>query len=413
MNKYLENKRVSLALIIVCFMTYTVIGLTRNAYSAAIAGIINEGYFSKSDAGIIATSFNITYCVSQIVGSYFVDKISPFKTILLGSVVTVFANVAMSLNPTYWVIFIARAVCGAAQFGTWPALLRILSEIVNKDHRTLWAYILPLGISLGSVLSYIGAAVIPAWRGLFTLSYVAMAIMTVVFAIMAVYAQKVAVSKQNEPKTCEKIELTHHNQQISTFELFVSSGAVLLIIPVLAGSLISGGISSWMPTMIMESYNVSPAISSVMTTISTCANFVAVFWVALIYPRFIRLQTAASGTLYVLMLPFLIFSALIGKISMAFIVIFIAMVNSFRGAIHQFNTVEIPRAYTKYNKAGMMAGLINSTATFAGLISSWLWGVMAEKYSWDVIISLWAIMAFMGALCCFAATPLWKKFVRK
>ena len=110
MTKYLEDKRASLILVIVCFITYAIIGLTRNAYSAAIAGIVSEGYFSKSQAGVIATSFNITYCLSQIVGSYFVDKVSPFKIILLGTIVTIFANVAMSINPTYWVIFIARGV---------------------------------------------------------------------------------------------------------------------------------------------------------------------------------------------------------------------------------------------------------------------------------------------------------------
>ena len=132
MTKYLEDKRASLILVIVCFITYAIIGLTRNAYSASIAGIVSEGYFTKSQAGVIATSFNITYCLSQIVGSYFVDKVSPFKIILLGTIVTILANIAMSINPTYWVIFIARGVCGIAQFGIWPALLRILSEYVNK-----------------------------------------------------------------------------------------------------------------------------------------------------------------------------------------------------------------------------------------------------------------------------------------
>ena len=48
MTKYLEDKRASLILVVVCFITYIIIGLTRNAYSAAIVGIISEGYFTKS-----------------------------------------------------------------------------------------------------------------------------------------------------------------------------------------------------------------------------------------------------------------------------------------------------------------------------------------------------------------------------
>ena len=412
MVKYLENKRVSQILIIVSFLTYTIIGLTRNAYSAAIVGIINEGYFTKSDAGIIATSFSITYCISQIVGSYFVDKISPFKIIVLGAVVTIFANVAMALSPTYWTIFIARGVCGIAQFGVWPAFLRILSEYVNKDHRHVWRYILPLGVSLGYVFSYIGAAMVSHWRGLFTLSYVAMAVATVVFIITYVYADKKAVVT-DEVKIVKNASENANTESISPIKLFATSGALFLIIPILAKSVIGVAIASWMPTMIMESYNVSPAISSIMTTLATCANFIAVVWVIIIYPRIFKMQTNAVGMLFLLTIPFVAASAMyIGSMSMIWIVIFITLVNSFMGSIHQFNTVEIPGAYTRYNKAGMVAGLINAIGTFASVLSSWLWGAMAEVYSWNTIIASWGVMALVSAICCFLATPLWKKFVQ-
>lgn len=415
MTKYLENKRASLILIIVCFLTYTIIGLTRNAYSAAIVGIIREGYFSKSDAGIIATSFSITYCISQIAGSYFVDRISPFKLIVFASVVTILANVAMSLTPTYWVIFISRGICGIAQFGVWPALFRILSEYINKCYRNTWRYILPLGISFGSVISYLGAAVIYDWRGLFTFSYIAMTIATVVFIITVIYAEKKAVAsvKENNVVDTSTKNNTHTHNEVGVFKLLSSTGALFLVIPILVKTLINSGISSWMPTMIMESYGVSPSFSSIMTTISTCANFAAVIWVIIFYPRVFRLQTTASGMFFVFMVPLLVGTAIyIGIIPVLWIVISITLINTLSGAIHQFYTVEFPRAYTKFNKAGMIAGLINSVATVGSIISSWLWGVMADTYSWDVIIWTWAVMSLVAACCSFAATPLWKKNIR-
>ena len=414
MTKYLEDKRVSLILVIVCFMTYVIIALTRNAYGAAIVGIISEGYFTKSQAGVISTSFNITYCLSQIVGSYFVDKVSPFKLILLGTIVTIFANIAMSITPTYWVIFVARGVCGVAQFGTWPALLRILSEYVNEHHRHTWRYILPLGVTAGSVVSYIGAALITNWRGLFTLSYILMAIATVVFMITARYANKKAVVKEIEPKTPQKPEEKKPEpEKISVFKLLSTSGTLFFMIPAFARSLINNGITNWMPTMLMECYGVSPSISSAMTTISTIANFIAVFWVVLLYPRVFKLQSTAMGMLFLLTFPFMFGFGFIGTIPMIIAVIFIAVSNTISNSINQFNTVELPGAFVKYNKAGMVAGLINSVATASGIISGWLWGFMAENYSWNMIIMLWAALTLLSAICCFAATPLWKRFVIK
>ena len=166
-----------------------------------------------------------------------------------------------------------------------------------------------------------------------------------------------------------------------------------------------------MPTMIMESYSVSPAISSIMTTISTCANLAAVVWVIILYPKVFKLQSTATGMLFLLMVPFLGITVFIGQIPMLLTVILITITNTFNGSIHQFNTVEIPGAYSKFNKAGMVAGLINAVATSAGIISGWLWGFMAERCSWNIIVTSWTVMALVSAICCFAATPLWKKFI--
>ena len=117
--------------------------------------------------------------------------------------------------------------------------------------------------------------------------------------------------------------------------------------------------------------------------------------------------------LYLFSVPFIAVSSVyIGKIPMILIVIFITLVSTFKGSIHQFYTVEIPKEYTKFNKAGMIAGLINAVQTFSSVIASWLWGHMAETYSWNYIISIWTVIALVAAACCFAATPLWKKFIK-
>ena len=59
MNKTLTDKKMSLILVLVCFVTYTVLGVTRYAYTSAIAGIINDGIFSKAAAGTINSSFSV------------------------------------------------------------------------------------------------------------------------------------------------------------------------------------------------------------------------------------------------------------------------------------------------------------------------------------------------------------------
>lgn len=411
MTKYLEDKRASLVLMLVCFATYTIVGFTRNAYAAAIAGIIEEGYFTKLDAGTIAASFNITYCISQIIGSYFVDKISPFKIILLGVIITIIANIVMSINSSYWSIFISRAVCGIAQFGIWPSLLRIVAEYTNESYRRRWMYIMPLGITSGSIISYLAAALVSNWRGMFVLSYVLLGACMIAFVIVVIYSNKMAVEKAPaEKKVSKQSAKGAETNSTNLFKLMAASGTLFLIIPTIAKSLIASGISSWMPTMIMESYNVSSGISSTLTAISTCANLAAVFWVAILYPRVLKTQPTAVGMFFLFSVPLLLVLCFIGKIPLILVVVLITIVNTFKNAIHQFFTVEIPSVYTKYNKAGMVAGILNAFATFSGIIASVFYGYMAENFGWNVTVASWLAFAIVGMLLSFAATPLWKKF---
>ncbi len=411
MNKHLEDKKMSLILLIISFATYTIIGFTRNAYAAAIAGIVEEGYFTKVDSGIIMSSFNITYCLSQIIGSYFVDKISPFKIISAGVIVTIFANIAMSISPTFWVIFIARGLCGIAQFGIWPSLLKIVAEYVNDSYRRKWMYIMPLGITCGNIVSYLIAALVNNWRDLFALSYILLAISIIAFIVIVFFSNKKAVDKlpvvTNETK---KTTTQNSSDNIGLFKLMISSGAILLIIPTVAKSLINAGINSWMPTMIMESYNVSSGFSSTLTALSTCANLAAVLWVVLLYPKIFKLPTTMVGILFLFSLPLLIILSFIGHIPLILVVILITLINTFKNSIHQFSAVEIPAAYTKYNKAGMVAGIINAFATFSGVIANILYGYTAENFGWNVTVISWGVLALIGLIFSFITTPIWKKF---
>lgn len=59
MDRVLKDKRVSLLLIIVCLAAYIILNFTRSAYTAALAGIIKDGIFSKTNAGQLIPAFGL------------------------------------------------------------------------------------------------------------------------------------------------------------------------------------------------------------------------------------------------------------------------------------------------------------------------------------------------------------------
>ncbi len=413
MNKTLTDRRASLIIVLMCFIAYTIIGLTRNAYTAALAGIISDGIFTKTAAGTINSSFYITYSLAQILGSFYVDKISPFKVITIGLIGTMLANVAMSVSASFAVIFIARAFIGIAQFGVWPALLKIVSEYICQDYRRKSMYLMPLGMQVGTIISYLVASIVLAqgsWQDLFVVSYVILGIITVIFVVTVYFIDKKAVV--SVPKSAPAQKSDAPVSDISTWKIILSSGAILIFISSFAKSMVSSGIASWMPTMIMESYDMSASFSSVLTTLTSCSNLVSVFWVILLYPRVFKSETVATGMFFLMSLPLIIVMSFVGKIPLIVTIIMVVFVNMFKNSIHQFYTVEIPAGYKKYNKAGMMAGLINAATCIGSMIAGTIYGWTADTYGWSTTILVWAALCFVGMAACFIASPIWKKFTK-
>ena len=414
MNKTLTDKHASSLLVFVCFIAYTLIGFSRSAYTAAIAGIIEDGIFSKTAAGTINSSFYVTYSLAQILGSFYVDKVSPFKIIGLGLIGTIIANVFMGFFPTFTVILIARAVTGIVQFGIWPALLKLLTEYIFPEHKRKALYLMPMGISAGTVLSFLIASIVlklGSWQDLFTVTYVSLAGITVLFYMTVSYCEKRTVA--SVPKEKQIVSKEKEKSDTSTWKILMSSGVIFVFIVAFLRSLVASGLASWMPTMIMESYNASPSISSVLTAIANCSNFVAIVWVIMLYPKVIKNEVLFVGIFMLLCLPLLVTMMFIGKIPLILTIILILFINMFKQAIHQFFTVEIPKGFTKYNKAGMIAGQINVGACLGSMLAGTIYGFTADNFGWSVTIGLWAFMVFIAVVAAFIAVPIWKRFIQK
>lgn len=415
MEKRLQDKRLSIVLVTACFIVYMIMSFTRNAYTAAIAGIIKDGVFSKTDAGVISSAFYVTYSLSQIIGSYFVDKMSPFKVIAIGLAGTFIANIAMSLAPTYTVIFTARAFCGLVQFGVWPALLKIVSQYINEECKRKAMYIMPMGLNAGTVMSLLIASYVldyGKWQDLFEIAYILLGASGVIYFIIVWYTGKRAVLKEAVEKPTAETKTVESEEAVSKWKMMALSGALFICLSTMLRAIVASGIGSWMPTMMMECYRVSPGFSSMLSTITALSNFASVIWVILLYPRVFKNQIVALGMFCLISLPMIAALIFIGEIPIALVVILITLFNMFSHGTHQFYTVEIPVAYTKYNKAGMMAGIINVFACIGSMMAGAVNGFIAEAFGWNKTIIIWTAIIVITTALIFAAIPLWKKFFK-
>ena len=152
-QKYLESKTLSIILFVFVFLLYAVVYMTKNVFSAAMASIVEEGFMTKSQTGLINAVFWFVYAPFQIVGGFAADKHSPYKLILIGLIGGLISNIIIYFNQSYPVLMAAWSFNAIAQFGLWPGVFKIVSTQTAPSIRGAAVFWLLFSTSVGLGMS--------------------------------------------------------------------------------------------------------------------------------------------------------------------------------------------------------------------------------------------------------------------
>ena len=420
---FTKEEKVSWLIFISSFIIYAVISMTKSAYAASIASIVEEGIFSKSQAGVINSGFYVFYGGAQLLGVKLVEKISPVKYILFSLAGTVVCIVGMALSSSFYMMLLFWCACGLIQFAIWPAELRIISEYILPELQTKAKTYIAFAYCTGMLFSYLLSAIIlkfARWQMLFYTSAIILIICIIAWLYITRSTKETTKIINQTNKEYNEIKLKEISKNsvpaesnMSFGKMLFASGVILLLVPSFARSALDAGVKSWVPTMIAESYSVSPSFANMLTTILVFINLGGVFILNFFYPRYIKNETWCYGLCFLVALPFTALILLIGKVPVLVIALLLTIVTTMMYAANQLITVLIPSYFAKYNKAASVASLLNAIASFGIVISSVIYGVLAENYGWSGTIVSWIIICAVAFIACAIATPMWKKFTKK
>ena len=394
--------------------------MTKSAYSASIASIIAEGLFDKSQAGIINASFYLFYGTAQLVGVTLVDKIQPSRLVNVTLIGTAVSMLGMALSKGFVMLLVFWSFCGLIQFAIWPAILRIITEFLHPDHTFNAMSAISFCYCVGMLLNYLFASVVLTvshWKMLFVLSFIILILVFVGWQIVVKITKNACLSLHyeyqkhiyNEDKS--KKQRVTNNPKFLT--ILLSSGLAILLIPSFIRTSLDAGLKAWVPTMITESYiGISPGFANVLTTIIVFVNLGGIFIASVLYPKITKNSFFASGLCFLISVPFTVALLLIGKIHVAFIVLFLAVITTMMYAAHQLIDVIIPAHFAKYGCSGGVASIVNAIASYGAVVANLLFGYAAQQYGWNSTIVIWIAFASTAFILCAIASPIWKRFSR-
>lgn len=410
-QKYLKDEKLSAVLFVFLFLLYAVVYMTKNMFTSAMAIIVEEGFMTKSQTGLINAVFWLVYAPFQVVGGFAVDKFSPYKLIMIGLAGTAIANIVIYFNQSYYVMMSAWVFNAIIQFGVWPGVFKIVSTQIAPQMRKKAVFWILFSTSVGLGLSMLIASFVTHWRHNFLVSVISLLLTIIVYAIVNSFIDKKMVETEPAPqKNSKKAEINKEPM----LGLMLSSGLIIFLIVCLLRVAIDNGIKMMTPVMLMESYEKLPAaiatrMSSVLIIFSAIGTFVAGF----MQRNVTRNEARAQTILYAVSLVPLVIVCFLGYIHYIWVLIALSVSIMLIHGAAPFSQSFVALHFEKYCRIGTVSGILNATASVGNVLASYVFAKMAEIMPWRGVTVSWLITIIICGLLCVVILPRWTRFIKE
>ena len=387
-----------------------IVCMTKSNYSASISYIVKEEIFTKSDAGIISSAFYLLYGISQIFGGRITDRFSPFTVMKIGIIGSLITNFLLMFSNNFYSVLILWSITGLIQFGVWPSIAKIVAGVIVPKQRRKAAVNITLALALGAILSYIIVNSVlekTGWWGVFGYNVIMLILALALWIIGQKGTQNILTYEHTEEVTSDKA--FHPNEKF--FPLFIRSGLVLIILLGVGQALLDNGVKSWTPTIMMESYGLSPAWASIQAAILYSCNIIGVKLLVKIFGR-IRNAVLVQTIYFLICLPVYALLLFIGKIPVPCVLLLLIISTT---AIYGMTSlgVRVAMAFERYGYSGTVSGIINAAVCFGVVISSGGYGIIADRFGWNAVSVVWLVICIAVILIGIPAVYMWKKFLHE
>lgn len=407
-NIHLENKSVSRLFFAFIMLMYSFVYMTKNCFSGALADIVTDGVMTKSQTGLIIAMFYLVYTPLQILGGIVADKYSPELMVKIGLIGGAVANAVIFFNHNYYVMLITWTANAVVQFALWPSTYKIVSSQLCRSDRTYMIFFISLSSSLGLLLTYVIAAVLPSWEYNFLLSCIVLLTLAVIMHFFDMRISKFMKRDVIENSNGKGSIRTYNG---STLSMLWKSGFIMLLIIPFAIMVVSQGIKTLSPTMLVELFDVTPSRGNLVNTLIIIAGICGTLLVKLVlYPRFIKNEVV--GMLFTLAMASFFAALLIfvpGLVSTVAVLAVTALLTTAPSLfVSYFNA-----NFSIYGKNGTAAGISNAASSLGVVVCSYVILKISELYSWRTVEIVWLVMLLLCVLVIAIILPISNRFKKQ
>lgn len=416
----LKSKKTGKYLFLCCFISYVLVYLARYNLTAALPSITDAqtGILPADKAGLIGTSLLVAYGIGQFVNGFIAERFPPFGLIGFSMFLSAASNLAMYaavtyMTPTLPIMMAIWAVNGYSQSFIWPTFMRTLALVLPEEQRISAGANMLMSTAFGFITANTVSSLIlqltGKWQPLFLTASVVVGGSALVW-LMATHGITSKVYAYAEPEPAAAKDLSANRNGMALLPLLAVSGVFVILIPSVGFALVKEGIQSWVPTMVKETFGMSPAFSVAVSTVIPVISIPGAAIAKLIMQKLLHDEMKTTALLMALSTVIL---AVVGTFTLGSLIptlVLLAVVITLLLGVNTMTVSLVPIRFARHGKTATVTGIINSVCAAGGGFSQYLTGLVKINFGWQVTLYVMAGVTFAGLIASLLVIRRWMKF---
>jgi len=403
---------------VLCWLMYTVSYIGRYNFSSAMADMIVREVISKSQGGLIATTYFFSYAVGQILSGLLGDRLNPHHMVGFGLLGAGCVNILMGVMNDWRIMLVLWLVNGMAMSLLWSPMLKFMADQLPMRRMQKAGVDLSTTTTVGTLLAYGCSALavtVANWRWSFFAAGILILSVAVLWWLVIPKLLKRADRGEDPDAQLIKQEIGEEKQTCQTMslrQLLLPSGFVFMSVAVLCQGALRDSITTWIPTYLTESFHLGASVSIVTSMVLPLICVVSIYIIFWIHRRFVKEEMTSNAILFGLATATVAILLLL-KPGALLSVILLSLVVALMHGVSNMVTMQIPLYFTSMNRVSTSTGLLNAVIYAGSTLSAYGIGALTELGGWEMTQWIWGLLCAIGLVVFVIEKPIWVKYKKK
>ncbi|WP_434668362.1 MFS transporter [Paraburkholderia sp. A3BS-1L] len=280
-----------------CFLGWSLDTFDNQVLAFLLPVLMAAWHFSKTEAGLIATSSLLAAAFGGWVSGILSDRHGRVRVLTWSIIWFTAFSIIGGLTNSYYQLLVVRALQGLGFGAEWAVGAALMAEVINPAHRGKALGLVQSGFSVGwalaAVVTGLLLAYLPSWLAWRSAFWVGVIPALIVLAIRR-YIPEPAIFREMKEATGSRTLASWR----SSFRKDVRRSSLLaaLLVTGLQGS--SYAVMIWLPTMLVQIRHLPPSSVAMMVTMMSIGSFIGQVGFAYINDSLGRRFTAIGFCLF-------------------------------------------------------------------------------------------------------------------